>query len=480
MVLDINSSDLKYVYDGAILSNAIYFVKDTPKVEGFNLLHHHNGTVDEYRVSHWCIYTSADESTVYIVFRGSMSAMDWLVNISFIPLAHPLYPNVNVHSGYFSEIEREYEAIKTRLSHLIDALKCKGTSIEKIVISGHSKGGALAQLLTDKFFNDEDYWSNCPCLPDQLVCIAFSAPMIYWFRDIEHIHCVRSSVLCHNFIIKGDPVPVLQVILSETPASFYKMVENEVRRIPIVGGTVLASIRQHVDEIIPYVKGFKPVGTLYEATVVKLTDLQGVSFRHTSFNTGNMGEWDCISGVEFGFEYHAMVNHIQAAKQDYEAFYGAGDQKINARGRGLYVRNTTDEDILFVMSQVTPLHWARVPRKKTVFVLSGAVWFTIKVSKYDQKDEPTRAGVAAKIGLVSGLTVAVGIPLASTAIGLAMVGSRISRPSNPGKDTLSGVYANGRTVEVKKFIKDKIETEFFEISLKATEVTPRIENPSSA
>jgi hypothetical protein len=69
---------------------------------------------------------------------------------------------------------------------------------------------------------------------------------------------------------------------------------------------------------------------------------------------------------------------------------------------GIAIHNKTDIPILVICSQLTPLHWGKVLPGETWNVDNatchmGRVWFTVSVSVYDEKNVPTREGVAARI-----------------------------------------------------------------------------------
>lgn len=388
----------QHVYEAALLSQAIY--KEQPEDDGFILFHHHQGTPEQMRVTNWAIFVTEDNSRLYVVFRGSFTSLDWLVNGAFIPTPHPHHENVEVHSGYFAEINKEFPHVKEQLMALLGNAGERCNSIEKIIITGHSKGGALAQLLTDKFYHDNrlnPMATFSGIVRSKMTCITFSAPMVFLFLHGASHDEVASSKYMTNYIISGDIVPVLHAVVRENRAAFDRMVQTEAASaVPVIGSTLVDTLGlgKQIDSVAPYLMSFQPVGKIYAAVITNLDDLFGVTFDATTFDSSHLGDWACVQRSTFGIAYHTISNHVAIAKQGFKPKV----PKFHKRGKGLYVQNTTNEDVLFVMSLLGVVyHWARVPKHQVVYVGSGAVAFDIKVSRYARKKEPTQAAVATQV-----------------------------------------------------------------------------------
>lgn len=84
---------------------------------------------------------------------------------------------------------------------------------------------------------------------------------------------------------------------------------------------------------------------------------------------------------------------------------------------GLNVRNETDVPILFVLSQLTPLHWGKIMPHDSRHIDCGRVFFTVSTEIFDPKTEPTAAGVAARLATITAVSVFSGVLL-----GVAVVG----------------------------------------------------------
>jgi len=85
-------------------------------------------------------YRSIDE-TIYIVFRGSYSLLNWLADLSFITTGYPFCERCRVHLGFF---RYEQAIIKTVIDH-VHYLTEKFPNYA-VVVTGHSLGAACAAL----------------------------------------------------------------------------------------------------------------------------------------------------------------------------------------------------------------------------------------------------------------------------------------------------------------------------------------------
>ena len=109
---------------------------------------------------------------------------------------------------------------------------------------------------------------------------------------------------------------------------------------------------------------------------------------------------------------------------------------------GLNVRNESDVPIVFVMSQLSPLHWTKVGAGETKHIDCGRVFFTISTTVHSQAAEPTAEGVAARIGAIAVVTVFTG-----GILGIGVVGGISGATSSVGVK-MDGVCADGRTIVI--------------------------------
>jgi hypothetical protein len=114
----------------------------------------------------------------------------------------------------------------------------------------------------------------------------------------------------------------------------------------------------------------------------------------------------------------------------------------NAMAPGINVRNETDVPVLFVLSQLSPLHWTRVDPHETVHIDCGRVWFTISTEPYNAETEPTGAEVAMRIAAITATTV-----LTGGILGIGLVGGASALTSYHGVKQ-DGIFADGKTVVI--------------------------------
>ena len=75
---------------------------------------------------------------------------------------------------------------------------------------------------------------------------------------------------------------------------------------------------------------------------------------------------------------------------------------------GLIIRNETTLPVIVVLSQLTPLHWARVDPNDTIRIHCGRVFFTVSVSRFDNNAAPSQLVVALRIAAIVLATVLTG------------------------------------------------------------------------
>lgn len=365
--------------DAAVLSSAMYNLLSPkkPELNGYKIHHFEFGDKSNFRITNWCIFAK-EKMTIerkksirlFIVVRGSQSAIDWLVNFSFIPAAHPTYKFVEVHSGYAAEVAREYGLIKQWLISFFE--NHNADDVVDVVISGHSKGGGLAQLIIDKFYNDDVFKSTYRQIFMKMTCVTFAAPFVYWFPDLTMVENVKSGHLLHNYVIRGDPVPVLQLLLKDSDA-FLSLVKKEISFIGIPAIEFLG-VKDKVEEIAPLLEGFAPIGKIYSATLSSSSSAKsfGKTFVRSEYKYDSLDDWDCVNHNSFGSAYHDISNHIMVA-----------DSKSDQDGVlkfGLYVRNATQSDVWIIMTGFHLFYCQCVPPGKVHIGSTWSKYLTVSIS----------------------------------------------------------------------------------------------------
>jgi hypothetical protein len=150
----------------------------------------------------------------------------------------------------------------------------------------------------------------------------------------------------------------------------------------------------------------------------------------------------------------------------------------NAMVSGIKVRNETAVPLLVVCSQLTPLHWGRVlpgetwnegnPQKM------GKVWFTVTVSAYTAKEEPTAASVAASIAAMTVATPLILLTAGFGTVGALAVGGYLAEKTKSTNSSFSeelsfsvvgtrkdGVYSDGSTLFVRAKLNDAAAYELY-------------------
>jgi hypothetical protein len=120
-----------------------------------------------------------------------------------------------VHAGFYTAVENIFETILTAL---------EDHDIQTFYVTGHSLGGALAQMFGLKYLvhhlisrgihpaQERNHNSKLSHI------LTFAAPMILWYGDdisvasSETLHPWRKK--CLNFMFRADPVPLLPRMLS--------------------------------------------------------------------------------------------------------------------------------------------------------------------------------------------------------------------------------------------------------------------------
>ena len=145
----------------------------------------------EYRGWSTTLYAGIDEAsrTAHVVFRGTDQLLDWAVNCAFVPLplAHPL-----AHGGFVL-------AWKLAKRRFAPWLRANANRVDRVVITGHSLGGALALACA--------YELQCEGFHVER-CITVGAPRLYTVLSVDKVAAVLGDRLMRVFK-QQDLVPRL-------------------------------------------------------------------------------------------------------------------------------------------------------------------------------------------------------------------------------------------------------------------------------
>jgi predicted lipase len=119
-------------------------------------------------------YCGVKNKILHIVFRGSDGAGDWIDNFKFwhkensyndynkLGGLSKLASKAKVHTGFYEQ----YEKVKSEIYNIVRI----NTHLKKVIITGHSLGGALATLCS------LDMAINFPLR--EIICVTFGSPRV--------------------------------------------------------------------------------------------------------------------------------------------------------------------------------------------------------------------------------------------------------------------------------------------------------------
>lgn len=88
-------------------------------------------------------------NSIFIAFRGSHDIKNWITNIRFLK-TYPYSNNIAIEKGFYNLFKKNKDTIYSNLYNLTDKY-----NTNKVIITGHSLGGALATVLTfDILYNN--------------------------------------------------------------------------------------------------------------------------------------------------------------------------------------------------------------------------------------------------------------------------------------------------------------------------------------
>lgn len=132
------------------------------------------------------------QRTIRIAFAGSDDVTDWAYNLRFFPRSTPAGL---AHGGLVLEARKVYAMLRSRLFAASAQLKI-------IELTGHSAGGAIAQLVSDM------YWAEVGTriMSSYVRVVTFAAPKIYYSSGVPSCPTTRVE---HA----DDPVPKVAFFL---------------------------------------------------------------------------------------------------------------------------------------------------------------------------------------------------------------------------------------------------------------------------
>lgn len=140
-----------------------------------------------------------EEGTLYIAFRGTYSKIDARIDSDFTKLKCEFLGGKCVHKGFLKRYLQLQKDMKDIIKNKVISYKNKTKKdIKKIVVTGHSLGGALSTLAAlDLQQNQEIFPENKPGknkIPVKL--ITFCSPRVLSFEAYDYV--VKNNILPQN------------------------------------------------------------------------------------------------------------------------------------------------------------------------------------------------------------------------------------------------------------------------------------------
>jgi hypothetical protein len=287
------------------------------EVEQFVCHHVKDESPDAGRPARWAMYTQ--EKNVFVVFRATDADFDWIVNASMILLRSlPNYQRVKVHAGYSTEIDYEYDDLVRFLVRVMQQEEALS-----IIITGHSKGGALAHVFAERLVSDSKQENALQAAT--ITAITFAAPMAFWYQRPEE---APQLDYIHNYVISSDPVPYFPALIGNKDAVHgltlrkYASLPIYVHSLLLLFTTSLEGVAKEVEmrSQYEYIKSFGPVGNIYLAEDI-VNDVEAGYTKTTSDNfhgivSGKSGNLEST----LNFEHHRMVHYARIAANRSQRF----------------------------------------------------------------------------------------------------------------------------------------------------------------
>lgn len=143
-----------------------------------------------------------------LAFRGTVVSIEWIQNSLFLQKSFSLSNEVKVHAGFLETHNSLWKRFKDQLEALLNPSL-------PLIITGHSLGGAVAQLMALEL------------AALQPVVYTFGSPRVGNLAFVQHYN--RTVKKSYRIVNGFDPVPALPPkLVLEKGKELYKHTKNEV------------------------------------------------------------------------------------------------------------------------------------------------------------------------------------------------------------------------------------------------------------
>jgi hypothetical protein len=179
---------------------------------------------------------SAGKGFTFICFRGSDNWDDACADFSFFPTISEAGA---AHAGFFDRVET------FPLEALMDAVQ-RG---RRVVVTGHSLGGACAILLTTRFFNKYGTFSY---IDGEFTSVTFGSPLVG--GPSMGVVMDRRAAHFHNYLYDKDVVPLALTLAKDVIPLLLS---------PVLGQIVGPAVGEAVAQVVRSLFDYTPFGKFY-------------------------------------------------------------------------------------------------------------------------------------------------------------------------------------------------------------------------
>ncbi|KAI8357815.1 Alpha/Beta hydrolase protein [Blakeslea trispora] len=141
------------------------------------------------------VMTSAADQTIYLSFRGSVSSQNWVTNFNYRFTSFDNVKGARAHSGFYSAVKDSSRTYLPVIKSLLDA-----NPKYKVVVTGHSLGGALALLAGIDLLGKESRITS-----SNLKIYTYGGPRVGDSNFVDYV--AKSNVPVLRSVNGLDPIP---------------------------------------------------------------------------------------------------------------------------------------------------------------------------------------------------------------------------------------------------------------------------------